>query len=343
MKILLVGSFGQPMYAPAFLSGFKSLGHEVKIVDYDDYLYNDSCIKYIFSRLQTRYHYGLKLYSYNHDILKMAEKLSPDFIFLYRCYNIWPSTIKKLKAMGNFIFTYNNDDPFKTIPSNGYYRHFRSIIPLADVNYVYRKKNMLDYEKVGGKNVRILLPYFIAKNNYKEACEKDIPISFIAHFENDGRDKYIKALVDAGLPITVFNGDSWEEAPLYEQIKDVIKSGVRGKEYNHTINRSQICLVLFSKWNSDTYTRRCFEIPATQTLMLSAYTDDMDKMFPKDECAVYFRNEEELVAKASYLLEHSEVINRIAKNGYKRLNELGGSEVDRCREIVQLYLDVKNG
>ena len=77
--------------------------------------------------------------------------------------------------------------------------------------------------------------------------------------------------------------------------------------------------------------------------MLSAYTDDMDKMFPEDECAVYFRNEEELVAKASYLLKHSEVINRIAKNGYKRLNELGGSEVDRCREIVQLYLDVKNG
>lgn len=75
MKILLVGSFGQPMYAPAFLSGFKSLGHEVKIVDYDDYLYNDSCIKHIFSRLQTRYHYGFKLYSYNHDILKMAEKL----------------------------------------------------------------------------------------------------------------------------------------------------------------------------------------------------------------------------------------------------------------------------
>ena len=39
MKILLVGSFEHPMYAPAFESGFKALGNEVVTVKYDDYLY----------------------------------------------------------------------------------------------------------------------------------------------------------------------------------------------------------------------------------------------------------------------------------------------------------------
>ena len=38
MRILLVGSFVHPMYAPAFESGFKALGHEVICVKYDDCL-----------------------------------------------------------------------------------------------------------------------------------------------------------------------------------------------------------------------------------------------------------------------------------------------------------------
>lgn len=34
MKILLVGSFEHPMYAPAFESGFKALGNEMVTVKY---------------------------------------------------------------------------------------------------------------------------------------------------------------------------------------------------------------------------------------------------------------------------------------------------------------------
>ena len=41
MKILLVGSFTHPMYAPAFESGFRALGHEVITVNYDEYLYGN--------------------------------------------------------------------------------------------------------------------------------------------------------------------------------------------------------------------------------------------------------------------------------------------------------------
>lgn len=338
MNILLVGSFDYPMYAPAFESGFRALGHNVVTVRYDDYLYGSGAISGFLSKFQTRFHVGLNLIRYNSDIIKRAKEFRVDFIFFYRCYNVWPSTVKKLKEKGFFVFTYNNDDPFVTIPSVRYYRNFKAILPLADLNYVYRKKNIDDYESVGAYNNKILLPYYIAKNNYRKECDKDIPIGFIAHFENDGRDQYIKALVDAGLPITVFNGSNWESAPLYQDIKNVIQPGKRGTEYNDTINRCQICLVLFSKLNSDTYTRRCFEIPATATLMLSEYTADMNSMFPENECAVYFRNKEELVEKCSYLLSNPSEISRIAENAYKRVMELGGSEIDRCRQIVDLYI-----
>lgn len=341
MKILLVGSFVHPMYAPAFESGFKSLGHDVRTIKYEDYQYGVNFIGKFMTRVQNRFHYGVKLGKYNKDIIREADSFAPDFIFLYRCYNIWSSTIKELKRKGNFIFTYNNDDPFSGIPSTSFYRYFHAMLPLTDVNYVYRKKNISDYESVGAKNIKILLPYFIEKNNYYVACPDTIPVAFLGHFENDGRDEYIKALYDANIPVTVFNGSDWQSAPLYEDVKECIKDGKRGQDYNHTINECQIALVFLSKLNSDKYTRRCFEIPATATLMLSEYTDELNEMFPEDECACYFRDKKELVEKCRYLLANPAEIKRIAENGYKRLRKLGGSEIDRCRQIVETYINLK--
>lgn len=325
------------MYAPAFDFGFKALGHEVVSIDYDDYQYGEGLVNTFFNKVQNRFHFGYKLIAYNHHIIDTATKERPDFIFLYRCYSIWESTIKALQSKGFFVMTYNNDDPFSGIPSKTFYRNFYKNIKLADLNYVYRKKNIADYEGIGAKNVKLLLPYYIEKNNFKEDCPDDIPIAFLGHFENDGRDKYVKAMVDASLPVTVFNGSEWELAPLYDSIKQIVKTGKRGTEYNHTINQCQIALIFLSKLNSDTYTRRCFEIPATQTLMLCEFTDDMNEMFPEDECAVYFRNETELVQKCEYLLAHPDEIKRIALNGYNRLKEIGGSETDRCRQIIETY------
>ena len=76
--------------------------------------------------------------------------------------------------------------------------------------------------------------------------------------------------------------------------------------------------------------------------MLSEYTDDLNEMYPSDECAVYFRNEDEIVKKCKWLLEKilSE-IKRIAEKGYRRLKELSGSEIDRCRQIVETYKELK--
>jgi spore maturation protein CgeB len=223
----------------------------------------------------------------------------------------------------------------------GYYRNFKSLIKYADINYVYRKKNIADYLQKGAKDIRILLPYYIAENNYKEDCKKDIPVAFLGHYEFDGRDRFIKALVDADIPVTVFNGSYWDKSPLYSELKQYIKPGKSGNEYNHTINRCMIALVFFSKRNSDTYTRRCFEIPATCTLMLSQFSEDMNQMYPEDECAVYFRNEVELVEKCNWLLSHPEEIKRIALNGYNRLKELGGSAIDRCKQIIDCYSEIK--
>lgn len=338
MKILLIGDFTYKVYAPAFQLGFEKLGHQVKCIKYDDYEYSKSRVGTFLTRMQNRYHIGYNLIQYNKDIIKAVEEFKPDFVFLYRCYRIWESTIKNIKEKGAYIITYNNDDPFSGVPSHRFFRNFYKNIKLADFNYVYRKKNIRDYLSIGAKTPQILLPYFLEESNFYEKCEKNIDIAYLGHYEQDGRDESFATLIDAGIHVSIYSTSYWEQSAYYEKLKPFIKPGVSGLEYNHNINRSKIALVFLSKANSDTYTRRCFEIPAAKTLMLSEYTDDLAKMFPPNECAVYFRNNSELVEKGTYLLKHPEEVARIANNGYIRLKELGGSEVDRCKEIINTYI-----
>jgi hypothetical protein len=335
MKIVIVGSYKYEMYAPAFSSGFKQLGHDVIDIDYEQFLMKNKCLfSSLHNRLQDRYHFGLMMRKYNKAIIDAVLVNNPDFVFFYRCYHVWPRTMRMIKNK-SLLISYNNDDPFSGRPSDFYYRFHLNCASCCDVNFVYRKKNLIDYSKIGITNTRLLLPYYLSWQNKPIRCDKDIPIAFIGHFENDGRDYTIKKMIEAGIPIRVYGREyRWEESAIYNEIKDVLYAGVRGEKYNELLNRCKIVLVFLSQMNHDTYTRRCFEIPATSSMMMAPYTDELNDLFKEGEEAVYYRNDEELIKKCKFYLENEDNINIIASNGFKRLIRLGGNEMDRCSEII---------
>ena len=341
MKILLIGNFTYPIYSPAFEVGFKALGHDVYCIKTEDYVY-PRFFRFL-NWVLRRFHMGIPLIKLNKAIIKFSCEIRPDLIFLYRCCGVKGKTVKRLREDSFCVYTYNNDDPFSGKPDKYYFRYFLDTICFANDNFVYRSKNVYDYITMGVKKPEILLPYYLKDSNYKVDCKDDIPIAFIGHYENDGRDKALMALKNAGLPISLYSGQKyWQASPFFDSIKSFMKPGVYGKDYNALLNRLQIALVFLSKINHDTYTRRCFEIPATCTLMLCEYTDDMNTLFPEDECACYFRSTDELIQKCQYLLSNPDEIKRIAINGYNRLKELGGTEVDRCRQIIDHYKKTNN-
>ena len=89
-----------------------------------------------------------------------------------------------------------------------------------------------------------------------------------------------------------------------------------------------------SKLNRDTYTTRCFEIPACGSLLLSERTDDLRLMFREMEEAVFFSSPEELVEKALWLKSRPDEIERIAAAGMRRVQEDCHSAEGRMRQLV---------
>ena len=78
-------------------------------------------------------------------------------------------------------------------------------------------------------------------------------------------------------------------------------------------------MCFLSKLNRDTYTRRCFEIPACGKVMLAERTDDLVQFFKEDEEACFFSTTEELVRKAQWLIDNPDIRERIAQAGLRRV------------------------
>ena len=121
-------------------------------------------------------------------------------------------------------------------------------------------------------------------------------VSFIGHWEDDGRDQKIAALLEEpGLNVRLW-GTLWEKSALYPELRKRLGliQPLYQEAYNLAINSAEIALAFFSKLNNDTYTRRCFEIPVTGTMLLSEFTDDIAALFKEGVEAEFFRSSAEL-------------------------------------------------
>lgn len=143
---------------------------------------------------------------------------------------------------------------------------------------------MADYRRLGYNNTSLLRSYYIKEKNFpipklptKKYCHN---VVFIGHFEDDGREEYIKCLMkDDEIDFHLY-GTLWDRSKYAMEIRSRFgEIKPLYDDYNLVLNSARIALVFLSKRNNDTYTRRCFEITAARTFMLSEYTEDLDSMF----------------------------------------------------------------
>lgn len=252
------------------------------------------------------------------------------------------SSIREIKDMGITVFGYSNDNPFSLYYPRYFWRHFCGNIPQYDITYVYRKSNFEDATKYGAKEVRLLRSYYIKERNY--ICDDneklaDIPeVIFLGHYESDNRSEYIKSLlkekINVGLPDNVDWRKCFKNSDYVVYLKDYLNN------YNKMICSTKIPITFLSALNNDTYTRRCFEIPAAGAFLLCPYTDDMASLFENGKEAVFFKDKEEFVDMVKYYLTHEEERSEIAYAGRKRVITDGHEVADRARQIINDFIDI---
>ena len=148
------------------------------------------------------------------------------------------------------------------------------------------------------------------------------------------------ALARDGMHVRVYAGPTWS--------KWLTKSGARsllevrgpavGLDYARAIAGSTISLAFLSRLNRDTYTRRNFEIPASQGLMLSERTDDLGHLYKDGSEALFFSDTEDLLERSRFVLENPQEAQQIALRGHQRAV---GSGYDLDSRMADMISDVE--
>ena len=68
--------------------------------------------------------------------------------------------------------------------------------------------------------------------------------------------------------------------------------------------------MFFSKLNRDSYTRRCFEIPATKMALVSEYSNDLQSLFRDKKEIFYSQAKKEFIKIIDCLLANKKLVRK---------------------------------
>ena len=359
MRILIAGDWHSEVHEEGVSQAFRTLGHETIEFPWHRYFKpaSDSLWERLlarpFRKAQNKYLAGPLIARLNNELLDEVRISKPDVVFVYRGTHVLARTLRAIKRLhpAVMLIGYNNDDPFAPHYPGWLWRHFLTGLPEYDLMLAYRWRNVDDFYRAGAKQVKLLRSWFIPERNHPvqlaaaERLRYGCDVVFIGHYEDDGRRGFLEEVVRQGWTLKLYGpGYDWDpvirDSPeLREQVPVKL---VWGEEYNKALCGAKIALCFLSKLNRDTYTRRCFEIPATGTLMLSEYTDDLAGLFRAGEEADFFRSQDEMVEKLKQYLADDALRTRVAQAGRDCVVSHGHDVVSRMGQVLQ-WVDEMRG
>lgn len=356
MKLLVAGDWQSKLHEEAVFQAFKTLGHDVSAFKWSQYFRPvvgmAGWVDLLFKRVQNKYIFGPRIRRLNDDLIATVKLLLPDAIFIYRGTHILPETLRRIRSVVPkvILIGYNNDDPFARNQHPELFRHFLAGVPLYDLILAYRFHNIEEFLRIGAPRVELLRSWFVPELNHpvkldsREIEKYECDVVFVGHYEDDGRVACLERIVRRGWRLRLFGpGYDWDpvlrHSPELSSLTPIHL--VWGEDYSKALSGGKIALCFFSKLNRDTYTRRCFEIPATRTMMLSEYSDDLGTLFREGEEAEFFRSQDEMIRKLDYYLQDTAHREAIALAGFQRVHADGHDVLSRMRRILALIDEIR--
>ncbi|MFQ5507760.1 MAG: glycosyltransferase [Leptospirillia bacterium] len=352
MDILLAGDWHSTVHEEPVHHAFTKLGHQVHPFSWYGYFHSGNApsprgtLGRLVGKAQNRLMAGPAFSRLNRDFIAQIGRIRPDLSFIYRGTHITRQTLEAARHASpkTVLIGYNNDNPFATGHPALYWRHFLRALPAYDMVLAYRERNLRDFMRAGARDTRLLRSWFIPDQHRpvpltdtdraRFACD----VVFVGHYEPDGRLEMLEQVVEAGFHLKLFGpGYEWDEvlarSPRLRHLAPV--ELVWKDDYAKALCGAKVALCFLSKLNHDSYTRRCFEIPACGTLMLSEQTDDLAGMFRQGEEADFFQNGPELVQKLRHYVYDDALRNQVADAGRKRVVRDRHDVISRMEDVLE--------
>ena len=182
----------------------------------------------------------------------------------------------------------------------------------ADIVFVAQHADLLRFQEAGVKNAH-WLPHAFEPTAYPYEINlsKKYAVCFIGHINSKNRINAIDRLFKE-FPNFFYGQRQFEEA---------------AEKYH----QSKVCFNIAMK---EDLNMRCFEVMGSGSFLLTDRLPDLEKLFKDGIHCVMYDNEQDMIDKARYYIEHDEEREKIARSGYEECikNHTIHVRVDRMLE-----------
>jgi len=146
---------------------------------------------------------------------------------------------------------------------------------------------------------------------------KDIDVLFVGTPHSKPRVDLLSYLVKNGVNIQIHGNGEWPD-----DLKSHVKPGIFDKEFVKALNRSKIVLNINVINDVPLYfSDRYFQPMAVKTVGLNIYVPKLEDMFEDGKHMVFYKDNEECLAKINELLQDDKKRQHISEEGYKLYKE----------------------
>lgn len=260
-----------------------------------------------------------------------CRELRPDIVWVDKGDWLQSSTLRRLRGLGCFLVHHITDslEPhFRRLRLKR--RRLRTTASDYDVFFTTNVDDHACLSK-GAPPTALLTDLGYDPQRFEPsplpdeiAKEWDLPLVFVGHYEPSTAEG-ILALIDAGLPVTVFGHAPWFSSKYRKRLGDHLRPELGNEDYVRALKGARIGLCFVSVWNYNQTASRSFEIPACGTFLLAVRTPQHSEAYQEGVEAEFFGDHRELVEKARYYLEHEDERAAIARRGHQRCVSSGYS------------------
>jgi spore maturation protein CgeB len=336
MRILYIGNCWVGSTSLQRLHAIKELGHDVVSIDMSPEPVRRKERNLIY-RIWRKFIGPLDLANVNKQMLSQIQGGNIDLIWIDKGGIIRAETLKKAKENNVIIAGYSPDDMLN--PQNQS-SHFIKGLPFYDIYLTTKSYNVEELKQLGCPEVEFIKKSFcpnihrIHKLSTEDKMKYGGDIGFIGAFEQE-RAQAILYLVENGINVRVWGDGGWNKLRNAHSNLKIESKSLWAEEYAKALCSFKIDLCFLRKVNRDLHTQRSIEIPACGGFMLAERTDEHLNLFEEGKEAEYFSDNEELLRKVRYYLEHSKERELIAKAGYQRCIDDGYSNKERLKPVLE--------
>ena len=346
LRILAASALWQGANDYAFVRAFRRAGHSVQVVQAEEFVPSWQSVPL---RILRRLLLPVLVADYNRALVETAHQFRPALFFVFKGSYITSETISAIKEMHAIAIQFYPDTGFS---DHGHY--IPLAVPLYDWVFTTKPSGVDDLSvRYGCQNASFVPHAFDPEThmpvelngNDREWYECDVSFIGSNSVKKTRTLKYVNDHLH-GKRLRIWGRSNWGET-LPGLVEPIRNGPVLGTEYAKAIRASKINLGLLFEGGDkapigDVITARTFEIPAAGGFMLHERTAEVTQYFKEGKECELFSNQDELMQKIEYYLDHDEEREAIAAAGHQRALRSGYSVDDRVKTVLEKYWELRD-